>query len=129
MGENPSTHKGKNLPVDRISVSDAVSFCKKLTTRERLTGNISERQEYRLPTIEEWIHACRAGTTTLYYSSENEKSLDRAAWHNGNCENYQPLGQKTPNDFGLYDMLGNVREIVGRFGEVGVIGGGYNEGP
>ena len=111
MGNNPSKFKGKNLPVEKVSWNEAVEFCKKLTERERALGRISMNQEYRLPTDEEWEYACRAGTTTKYYTGDTVEDLARAGWCYGNSDNKtHPVGQKEPNAFGLYDMHGNVWE-------------------
>lgn len=111
MGANPSKFKGENLPVERVSWNDAVKFCEKLTAWERALGLISENQEYRLPTSDEWEHACRAGTATRFYTGDAESDLDRAGWYGGNSwSETHPVGQKAPNAFGLYDMHGNVWE-------------------
>ena len=111
MGANPSNFKGENLPVEQVSWNDAVKFCEKLTARERVLGLISENQEYRLPTSDEWEHACRAGTATRFYTGDAESDLDRAGWYDGNSgDKTHPVGQKEPNAFGLYDMHGNVCE-------------------
>jgi len=77
---------------------------------------------FRLPTEAEWEYAARAGTDTAYYTGESSESshcdpdpaLDRAAWYCGNVERgrSQPAGQKEPNPWGLYDVLGNVQEWV-----------------
>ena len=110
-GENPSRFKGSSLPVTNVSWDDACEFCEKLTERERALGRISENQEYRLPTAEEWQHACRAGTTTKFYTGDSEEDLARAAWYEGNSRDRpHPVGLKEPNAFGLYDMHGNVGE-------------------
>ena len=110
-GENPSRFKGSSLPVTNVSWDDAREFCRKLTERERALGRISENQEYRLPTTEEWQHACRAGTTTRFYTGDSEEDLARAAWYKGNSGGRpHPVGLKEPNAFGLCDMLGNVGE-------------------
>ena len=111
MKNNPSEFKGENLPVENVSWDDAVEFCKKLTERERALGRISMNQEYRLPTSDEWEHACRAGTTTKYYTGDTEADLARAGWYSRNSDDKtHPVGQKVPNAFGLYDMHGNVWE-------------------
>lgn len=110
-GENPSEFKAPDLPVTNVSGVDAEKFCRKLTERERALGRISENQEYRLPTAEEWQHACRAGTPTKFYTGDSEEDLARAAWYEGNSGGRPwPVGLKEPNAFGLCDMLGNVGE-------------------
>ena len=112
-GENPSEFKVLNLPVTNVSWDDAREFCRKLTERERAAGRISENQEYRLPTAEEWQHACRAGTTTRFYTGDSEEDLARAAWYKGNSGGRPcPVGMKEPNAFGLCDMHGNVGEWI-----------------
>ena len=62
MGNNPSSFKGENRPVETVSWNDAVKFCQQLSEK---TG-----KEYRLPSETEWEYACRAGTTTPFYFGE-----------------------------------------------------------
>lgn len=64
-----------------------------------------------LPTEAQWEYACRAGTTTRYYSGESEEDLARVGWYAGNSDDaLHSVGQKSPNEYGLYDMHGNVWE-------------------
>lgn len=111
MKNNPSRFKGEDLPVENVSWNEAVEYCKKLTERERASGRISMNQEYRLPPSDEWKHACRAGTTTKYYTGDSVEDLARAGWYRRNSgRKTHSVGQKLPNAFGLYDMHGNVWE-------------------
>jgi len=108
---DPSHFKGDNLPVELVTWHDCVEFCARLTQRERQAGRLPAGYAFRLPTEAEWEYACRAGTTTRYYTGDSESDLPRAGWYSGNSgEKTHPVGQKEPNAFGLYDMHGNVLE-------------------
>jgi formylglycine-generating enzyme required for sulfatase activity len=108
MGTNPSYYKGASNPVEKISWIDATEFCRRLSAspEEKRAG-----RSYRLPTEAEWEYACRAGTTTRYSFGDDDSRLDQYAWFSTNS-NYatHPVGEKTPNPWGIYDMLGNVWE-------------------
>ena len=97
MGNAPSKFKGDELPVEQVSWEDAQRFIAALNAKQ------SDRS-YRLPTEAEWEYACRAGTTGETYGD-----LDAIAWFSSNSgKTTHPVGQKQANNFGLYDMLGNV---------------------
>src|SRR5262245_49948774 len=101
MASNPSTIKGDDHPVETISKNEAHDFLNKLNER-------NDGYHYRLPTEAEWEYAARAGTTEPYAGR-----LDEIAWYAGNSEDEtHPVGKKKPNAWGLYDMQGNVRELV-----------------
>jgi formylglycine-generating enzyme required for sulfatase activity len=101
MGNNPSEFRGHpNRPVESVSWNDVHKFLHQLKEREG-SGH------YRLPTEAQWEYACRAGTQTPRYHSD----IDAIAWYEANSNDHpQPVGQKLPYAWGLYDMLGNVWE-------------------
>ena len=70
--------------------------------------------DFRLPTEHEWEHACRAGTTTKWHSGNDSSQLKRYAWfgQNQTVPGYQQVGLRKPNDWGLYDVHGNMAEWV-----------------
>jgi formylglycine-generating enzyme required for sulfatase activity len=124
MGANPAKHQGDNLPAENVTWFDAVSYCNKLSEREGLTvcytGDLARDPQcdfkaggYRLPTEAEWEYACRAGTTSEFYTGSTDADCARAAWYVGNAGgSTQAVGQKARNSFGLCDMSGNVVEWV-----------------
>ncbi len=104
MGNNPSSFKAGQKPVENVSWDDCQIFVAKL--KEKVAG-----QTFRLPTEAEWEYACRAGTTTWYGFGESEALIDEYAWYSNNSgATTHPVGQKKPNTWGLYDMHGNVWE-------------------
>jgi formylglycine-generating enzyme required for sulfatase activity len=102
----PSYFKGSDRPVERVTWTSAMEFTRRLTERERAAGRLPSGYEYTLPTEAQWEFACRAGTTTAHAGD-----LMAMAWfgyHGG--RQTQPVAQKQPNAWGLYDMHGNVWE-------------------
>lgn len=107
-GNNPSQVKGPDLPVDRLSWDDCQEFIEKLQC-QYLDKEL--KLKFRLPTEAEWEYACRAGTTTRFYTGNTEADLGRAGWYAKNCDlKIHPGGGKDPNSWGLYDMHGNTWE-------------------
>lgn len=108
MGNNPSSHKGDNLPVIDISWYDAQAFIRTLNELENTAS-------YRLPTEAEWEYAARAGSEGEFCFGDDDMELGQYAWYwENSCRKMEPspVGQKRPNAWGLYDMHGNVWEWV-----------------
>ena len=97
--------KDGGFPANSMQQFGALMYCKWLYNK---TGIF-----YRLPTEAEWEYACRAGAESIYPFGNDSTQLKEYAWYNGNSENkYHKSGQKKPNAWGLYDMMGNVSDWV-----------------
>jgi formylglycine-generating enzyme required for sulfatase activity len=132
-GREPAVgEKQGKRPVELVTWFDAIEFCNKLSEKEKLTpvytitdiernpnnnNNIRSasiavnwsNNGYRLPTEAQWEYACRAGSTGSWHCDEAD--LEDYAWFSTNAENKtHEVGKKTPNDWNLYDMHGNVSE-------------------
>jgi formylglycine-generating enzyme required for sulfatase activity len=106
MGVNPSLVQGDSLPVNNVKWSDVMLFCQKLNEREQAAGRLPAGWHYTLPTEAQWEYAFRAGKTGAY-----KEDIKTVAWSPQNSEGKaHPVGQKLPNAWGFYDMLGNVEE-------------------
>ena len=138
MGSNPSYFKGTNRPVEQVSWYDAVEYCNKRSQREGLTPVYRINGEsvtadwnadgYRLPTEAEWEYAARGGNESKGYKYAGSDNVDQVGWYWRNSGDTrldrdwdidkiianngrtQPVGGKSPNELGLYDMSGNVWE-------------------
>lgn len=110
-------------PAISIAYEGAREFCVWLSERSGKT--------YRLPTEAEWEYACRAGATTQFAFGDDPAELDRYAWFWDNADDKtQPVAQKKPNAWGLYDMHGNVMEwCVDEDGKPVARGGSYRDDP
>ncbi len=124
MGSSPSAADrgiGDSHPVNKVSWYDAVKFCNRLSERDGLKpaytingASVScdwSADGYRLPTEAEWEYAARGGKKSGGYAYAGSGSPGDVAWYKDNCgETSHPVGQKKPNELGLYDMSGNVHE-------------------
>ncbi|MBS1795089.1 MAG: SUMF1/EgtB/PvdO family nonheme iron enzyme [Acidobacteria bacterium] len=100
MGDNPSFFQNcDQCPVDQVTWDDAQKFVAKLNAA-------GDGYKYRLPTEAEWEYAARAGTT-----ENSVADLDSQGWYEGNAgKKTHPVASKRPNNWGLYDMFGNINE-------------------
>ena len=120
MGSNPSYFKGADLPVERVSWSDCHEFIRRLNA---LTG-----LNFKLPTEAQWEYAARGGRLSKGYKYSGSNNLGEVGWYwensgdrvltgewkikkedRNHCRTHR-VGEKQPNELGLYDMSGNVYE-------------------
>ena len=103
MGSNPSNFRGAQNPVESVSLNDCQNFIKKLNS---LTG-----RTFRLPTEAEWEYAARGGNKSSHYKYSGSDNIHDVAWYDDNSgAKTRPVGTKSPNELGIYDMSGNVWE-------------------
>ena len=115
MDKNPSKFRGRsNHPVEKVSWRACQKFIKRL--------NALGQGRFRLPTEAEWEYACRAGTKTPFFFSDQVRDTqeggnflevaDRYMWwaDNSGSDGAREVGLKSPNPWGLYDMHGNIWE-------------------
>jgi formylglycine-generating enzyme required for sulfatase activity len=119
MEKNPSKSKGPDKPVEQVDWYHAVLYCNMRSLKEGLKSCYdaktlacdSAADGYRLPTEAEWEYACRAGTRGKYSGGDDPAKLRASAWFKANADQMtHPVGQKSPNPWGLFDMHGNVAE-------------------
>jgi formylglycine-generating enzyme required for sulfatase activity len=117
-----------DCPMIELTWYDAAKYCRWLSEQEGigeeqmcfpplnqigpnmvLPPNYLSRTGYRLPTEAEWEYACRAGAVTSRCFGEDPLMIPYYAWYKNNSrEHAWPVGQLKPNDFGLFDVHGNV---------------------
>ncbi len=95
--------KDGGYPANSMSQRTAIMYCRWLYEKTKVF--------YRIPTEGEWEYACRAGSQSAYFFGNDPGLLGKYAWYAKNSEDkYHKVGQKLPNPWGLYDMLGNLME-------------------
>ncbi len=86
--------------------------CRSSEDPVRLPSNYLDRTGYRMPTSAEWEYTARAGAATVRYLGRSPALVSEYAWYNANIDQRSwPVGLLKPNDFGLFDVHGNVREL------------------
>jgi formylglycine-generating enzyme required for sulfatase activity len=120
----------EDCPANNVTWFDAAAYCRAISEEEgipedqmcyppvpkigpgmRLPDNWLQRTGYRLPTEAEWEFACRGGVSASRFCGEGEQLPTRYAWYLRNSDNHAwPVGRLKPNNYGLFDMLGNVAE-------------------
>ena len=105
MGNNPSYFQGERHPVEQVNWMDCQDFVVKLS---KMTGI-----KFRLPTEAEWEYAARGGNKSKGYKYSGGYLLTQIAWYNENSGGTShEVGEKVPNELGIYDMSGNIWEWV-----------------
>ena len=131
MGSDPSNHKGKGMPVDKVSWFDACDYCNRLSRKSGYTpaynivrtndktkdGKIDKSKwkvtcnwnanGYRLPTEAEWEYAAMGGSKSRGYSYSGSNNPSDVSWNKKTGGKPKKVGTKKPNELGIYDMSGN----------------------
>ena len=103
VGSNPSNFIGAKLPVERVTWANCQTFVTKLS---ELTG-----RTFKLPSEAQWEYAARGGQKSQGYVYPGSNSVNEVAWYSSNSSSKtHEVGQKLPNELGIYDMGGNVAE-------------------
>jgi len=123
MGTNPSDFKHPQKPVEMVSWESAILFCNKLSDLQGLdkcyTKKSSEecdwlcdftKNGYRLPTEKEWEYDAKAGTENKWVGTDDGRKLKKYAVYSDSNYSTRSVGSKDPNEWGFYDMSGNVYE-------------------
>ena len=108
VDNNPSTFIGDDLPVNNLSYNGCTDFISKLIEK---TGQI-----FRFPSRSEWVYAAQGGCASKGYTYSGGDNADDVAWYSENSDaTTHPVKTKLPNEIGIYDMSGNIQELLDTF--------------
>ena len=115
---NPSHFKGAKKPVEMVAWMNAAIYCNERSIEEGYDPCYDENtwecnfsaSGYRLPTEAEWEYAARAGSTGKYFFGDPKHLKNYSVYNKNNAGATSDVGTKKPNDWGLFDMYGNVAE-------------------
>lgn len=121
FGDIAELSPGNNCPIQLVRIEEALNYCNWRSRKDGLeevyynTGNRILRDPdangYRLPTTDEWDYAARGGLKSQGFIYAGSNNPDEVAWYNLPFkEGSKPVGTKLPNELGLFDMTGNIRE-------------------
>jgi formylglycine-generating enzyme required for sulfatase activity len=121
---------GDEVAATHVTWLAAVEFCAKLTIQERVAGRLPTSHRYALPSEAEWELACRGGTATAFASGDDVAALRDFAVFGAQPDHAEVVKRRLPNDYGLFDMHGNVFEWCADFADLadGVITDTYRDG-
>jgi formylglycine-generating enzyme required for sulfatase activity len=111
LDTNPSKFKDPNIPVHKVNWHEAMYFCETLTEHERFINRLPDTWKFTLPTESQWEYACRADTKTIFHFGNESHRLEQYGWFASNsADGPKPVGMKKPNNWGIYDLHGNMGE-------------------
>jgi formylglycine-generating enzyme required for sulfatase activity len=117
--DNPSVYNGNNLPVTNVTgiqINGPDGFISKLNAKIKERGAQAIVDTFFLPNETQWEYAARGGKHNAEYVFSGKNNAGEAAWYGGidnsSVSGPRPVGERAPNDLGIYDMSGNVWEIV-----------------
>jgi formylglycine-generating enzyme required for sulfatase activity len=124
LGTEVERNIGTDLsrPVEKLTVVQMMEFCNALSILQGFDPCYSKQSDnwvcdfnkngYRLPEHTEWVYAAKAGTKNTWAGTNDVKKLPNYAWYKANSNlQTHPTKTKLPNEWGFYDMSGNVQEV------------------
>jgi formylglycine-generating enzyme required for sulfatase activity len=128
--ESSIPDEGDEYPMYYVKHEEATEYSRRLTETWHRSGTLPLDWQVMLPSEAQWEYACRAGSTSRFCFGDDELWLAGYAWYHRNLDyNVQRVGQKLANNWGLFDMHGNVSEWCRDWHESRLAGGTDPQGP